>query len=182
MSLLSLYVIHCPNLLERIIYIDLPNLNQMFLHHLCYLYFIAILTGALCYCFLFYVYVTLVLMIVFISQSFIYQLGFLGNYGNSLDQSLPNASSTTPHVYPVFDGSHYHHIPWTDTKPCVVVNSQWEDNSYRIAFLNILLTICSDLERNISRAQDMMEEDGVQEEEIKVHVCLSIDHFLEQTK
>jgi hypothetical protein len=106
----------------------------------------------------------------------------IGNYGNSLDQSLPNASSTTPHVYPVFDGNHYHHIPWTDTKPCVVVNSQWEDNSYRIAFLNILLTICSDLERNISRAQDMMEEDGVQEEEIKVHVCLSIDHFLEQTK
>ena len=109
-------------------------------------------------------------------------LNFLGNYGNSLDESLPNASSTTPHVYPVFDGNHYHHIPWTDTKPCVVINSQWEDNSYRIAFLNILLTICSDLEKNISKAQEMIEEDGFQEEEVKACLVETVGHFLEQAR
>jgi hypothetical protein len=64
----------------------------------------------------------------------------------------------------------------------VVVNSQWEDNSYRIAFLNILLTICSDLEKNISKAQEMIEEDGFQEEEVKACLVETVGHFLEQAR
>ncbi len=63
----------------------------------------------------------------------------IGNYGNKLDDNTPAQSSTTPPTNPVYDGNEYYFLPWMDQKPCVVVDSQWEDCSYRLESLNILL-------------------------------------------
>lgn len=63
----------------------------------------------------------------------------IGNYGNKLDDNTPAQSSTTPPTNPVYDGNKYFFLPWMDQKPCVSVDSQWEDCSYRIESLNILL-------------------------------------------
>ncbi len=63
----------------------------------------------------------------------------IGNFGNKLDDTTPVQSSTTPAMNPVYDGNKYYFLPWTHQKPCVVVDSQWEDCSYRINSMNILL-------------------------------------------
>jgi len=55
----------------------------------------------------------------------------LGNFGNKLDKFVPATSSTTQPTNPVYDGCKYHYLPWLDTKPCVTVDSDWEDNTYR---------------------------------------------------
>lgn len=67
----------------------------------------------------------------------------LGNYGNKLDTNVPAQSSTTPPTNPVYDGNAYYYLPWTQQKPCVVVDSQWENNSFRIESQNILLFIAN---------------------------------------
>ena len=74
------------------------------------------------------------------------------------------------------------HLSWTDTKPCVVVNSQWEDNSYRIHFLNILLTISDSLASGISASKNLIEEEGSQEEQVKAKLVETVEHFLDQIK
>ena len=71
----------------------------------------------------------------------------IGNYGNKLDNNVPAQASTTPPSNPVYDGNAYHFLPWQDQKPCVVVDSQWEDCSYRIESLNILLFTAEQLVR-----------------------------------
>uniref|UniRef100_A0A1I8IJ23 C2 domain-containing protein n=1 Tax=Macrostomum lignano TaxID=282301 RepID=A0A1I8IJ23_9PLAT len=53
----------------------------------------------------------------------------IGNYGNKLDDTPTNA---------VFDGVHYYFLPWGKTKPCAVVDSQWEDISFRLHAVNFL--------------------------------------------
>ena len=68
-----------------------------------------------------------------------------GNYGNKLDQSVPPSSSTTPPTNAVYDGCYYYYLPWGDTKPCVCVDSHWEDISFRLDNLNILTRLCERL-------------------------------------
>ena len=65
----------------------------------------------------------------------------IGNYGNKLDENVPPCSSTTQPTNAVFDGSYYYFLPWGDTKPCCVVDSHWEDISFRLEALNLLLHI-----------------------------------------
>ena len=69
----------------------------------------------------------------------------IGNYGNKLDENVPAQASTTPPSNPVYDGNAYYYLPWTQQKPCVVIDSQWEDVSFRIATQNILLHIADKL-------------------------------------
>ena len=45
----------------------------------------------------------------------------------------------------MFDGSHYYFLPWGGTKPCVVVDSQWEDISWRLETLNLFESIIDSL-------------------------------------
>ena len=71
----------------------------------------------------------------------------IGNYGNKLDQNTPAQSSTTPPSNPLYDGKYYHYLPWFEQKPCVVVDSQWEDCTYRITSMNILLNMADKLVR-----------------------------------
>ena len=71
----------------------------------------------------------------------------MGNYGNKLDNNAPVQSSTTPPSNLLYDGKAYHYLPWFEQKPCVVVDSQWEDCSYRIISMNILLNVADKLVR-----------------------------------
>lgn len=68
-----------------------------------------------------------------------------GNYGNTLDTSVPPSSSTTNPTNAVFDGCHYYYLPWSDSKPCVSVDSHWEDIAFRFEPLNILTRMCERL-------------------------------------
>ena len=45
----------------------------------------------------------------------------IGNYGNKLDENSPAQSSTTPPSNPIYDGTHYHYLPWLDKKPVIEV-------------------------------------------------------------
>ena len=81
-----------------------------------------------------------------------------GNYGNMLDEHVLGSASRTPPSNPVYDGNHYHYLPWFDSKPCVQVESHWEDNTYRIGSLNILRSMCRQLEAGLSRCRAVMAE------------------------
>ncbi len=41
----------------------------------------------------------------------------------------------------IFPGNHYYYLPWSNTKPVVVVTSFWEDISHRLDTVNIILYI-----------------------------------------
>jgi len=69
----------------------------------------------------------------------------IGNYGNKLDELLPPSVSTTQPTNAVFDGCHYYFLPWGDSKPCVTVDCQWEDVTFRLEALNVLLTVVDKL-------------------------------------
>lgn len=64
----------------------------------------------------------------------------IGNYGNKLDEMLPPSVSTTQPTNAVFDGCHYYFLPWDDSKPCVTVDCQWEDVTFRLEAVNLLQT------------------------------------------
>lgn len=79
-----------------------------------------------------------------------------GNYGNKLDQSVPPSSSTTPPTNAVYDGCYYYYLPWGDTKPCVCVDSHWEDISFRLDNLNILTRLCERLVSIMNQSRVIM--------------------------
>lgn len=68
-----------------------------------------------------------------------------GNYGNALDKDTGIQMSMTPPTMPVFDGNYYYYMPWHDHKPCVLVDSKWEDNTHRIESMNLLIHISDKL-------------------------------------
>ncbi|VEL39368.1 unnamed protein product [Protopolystoma xenopodis] len=71
----------------------------------------------------------------------------IGNYGNKLDGSVKPSSSTTQPTNAVYDGTYYHFLPWSESKPCTVVESHWEDISYRLGAVNMLLKMADRLVR-----------------------------------
>ncbi|KAK3744089.1 hypothetical protein RRG08_018716 [Elysia crispata] len=75
----------------------------------------------------------------------------IGNYGNKLDENVPPSPSTTQPTNAVFDGCYYYFLPWASTKPCVVVDSSWEDISWRLESLNVLLSIIDTMSANLER-------------------------------
>ena len=85
-------------------------------------------------------------------------LAWIGNYGNMLDEHVLGSTSRTPSSNPVYDGNHYYYLPWFDSKPCVQVESHWEDNTYRIGSLNILRSICQQLEAGLNKCRAIMDE------------------------
>ncbi|XP_039857543.1 myoferlin [Simochromis diagramma] len=73
----------------------------------------------------------------------------IGNYGNKLDSTCKPLASTTQYSFAVFDGNHYYYLPWAETKPVVILTSYWEDISYRLYSVNILLFIAERLESHL---------------------------------
>ncbi|XP_062617173.1 dysferlin-like, partial [Saccostrea cucullata] len=77
----------------------------------------------------------------------------IGNYGNKVDENTAQCASTTQPTNAVFDGCHYYFLPWAGTKPCIVVESSWEDISFRLEGLNLMLRIIDTLEANIEQVK-----------------------------
>jgi dysferlin len=73
----------------------------------------------------------------------------IGNYGNKLEVNTPRQLSTTPISTPVFDGNNYYFLPWEKYKPCILIDSSWENVTSRIEAQNILLYITKDLGKKL---------------------------------
>lgn len=56
-----------------------------------------------------------------------------------MDESM--APSNTPPCNAVYDGCNYYYLPWSKEKPCVCVESYWENIAFRLEPLNALLRI-----------------------------------------
>ena len=93
----------------------------------------------------------------------------IGNYGNKLDTNTPAQSSTTPPTNPVFDGTKYYFLPWMDQlqKPCCAVDSWWEDCTYRIESVNIILFTADCLVRREGQRRGRRRELGKEGEKEK---------------
>ena len=65
----------------------------------------------------------------------------IGNYGNKLETTIVKQPSTTKPEGPVYDGNSQYFLDWGRNKPCLMVDSNWEDCQYRIETLNYLLSI-----------------------------------------
>nr|XP_058962380.1 myoferlin-like [Pocillopora verrucosa] len=78
----------------------------------------------------------------------------IGNYGNMMDESV--APSNTPPCNAVYDGSNYYYLPWSSEKPCVCVESYWENISFRLEPLNALLRIIDRVKNKITEVMYMI--------------------------
>ncbi|EDO28891.1 predicted protein [Nematostella vectensis] len=78
---------------------------------------------------------------------------FSGNYGNRLDTSVEPSSSSTAACNPVFDGSFYYFLPWSDSKPCCSVESHWEDIAFRLEAFNMLTRTLERLQKNMDKVE-----------------------------
>ncbi|KAG1653027.1 Dysferlin [Nymphon striatum] len=82
----------------------------------------------------------------------------IGNFGNKFEDTMVPSPSTTQPTNAVFDGCQYYFLPWKETKPCVVINSQWEDISFRLDTVNILLRIGETLQENALEIRKMLDQ------------------------
>uniref|UniRef100_H2Z7I3 C2 domain-containing protein n=1 Tax=Ciona savignyi TaxID=51511 RepID=H2Z7I3_CIOSA len=89
----------------------------------------------------------------------------MGNYGNKFDCDVKLSASTTEPHNAVFDGVHYHYLAWTSKKPIMMVTSQWEDISFRLYALNLILRIIDELQDQITEVNLMVKQ---KEDEIEI--------------
>ncbi|KAF5404171.1 hypothetical protein PHET_02557 [Paragonimus heterotremus] len=101
----------------------------------------------------------------------------IGNYGNKLDDSVPPCASTTPPSNPVYDGRAYSYLPWGDEKPCAVIDSQWEDISYRLNAINMFKKIADKLSINMAKIRMAVAAKAEQEHQAQVAIA-AIDEFI----
>ncbi|XP_063717418.1 myoferlin-like isoform X4 [Symsagittifera roscoffensis] len=105
----------------------------------------------------------------------------IGNYGNKLDESVPPQPSTTQPTNPVYDGESYYFLPWQDKKPCLSVNCQWEDISFRLEALNMLLKIADTLEENVDKIELAMKANESEQMQAKC-VVQALDQIIEHCR
>ncbi|TPP62512.1 Myoferlin, partial [Fasciola gigantica] len=101
----------------------------------------------------------------------------IGNHGNMLEDSVAPCASTTPPTNPVYDGEAYSYLPWGDDKPCTVVDSQWEDISYRLCAVNMFLKIADRLTKNIEKISVAVVAALIPEEQAQLAIA-SLDEFI----
>lgn len=70
-----------------------------------------------------------------------------------MDESV--APSNTPPCNAVYDGNNYYYLPWSREKPCVCVESYWENIAFRLEPLNALLNIIDRLVSNPAQRRTM---------------------------
>ncbi|CAD5119914.1 DgyrCDS8495 [Dimorphilus gyrociliatus] len=101
----------------------------------------------------------------------------IGNYGNKLDETVPPSASTTQITNPVFDGSYYHFLPWSSTKPCVSVDCHWEDISFRLESLNSILKTLHNLESNLEQIRRAFKA-KLSERELAQLIIITLDRVI----
>ncbi|KAL7062964.1 hypothetical protein AAHC03_0807 [Spirometra sp. Aus1] len=101
----------------------------------------------------------------------------IGNFGNNLDETIGPSASTTHPTNAVFDGCYYNFLPWGDSKPCVMVDSQWEDISYRLYAVNMLSRIYDDLEYGIEGIEMSLKVD-MEEQDLANTVITCLDELI----
>ncbi|XP_051779715.1 myoferlin-like isoform X2 [Erpetoichthys calabaricus] len=80
----------------------------------------------------------------------------IGNYGNKFDNTCKPLASTTQYTCAVFDGNFFYYLPWSNSKPVVVLTSYWEDIGHRMDTVNIILSMADRLQSNISTLKTAM--------------------------
>ncbi|XP_039628208.1 myoferlin-like isoform X2 [Polypterus senegalus] len=80
----------------------------------------------------------------------------IGNYGNKFDNTCKPLASTTQYTCAVFDGNFFYYLPWSNSKPVVVLTSYWEDIGHRMDTVNIILNMADRLQANISTLKTAM--------------------------
>ncbi|KAJ8025764.1 Dysferlin [Holothuria leucospilota] len=101
----------------------------------------------------------------------------IGNYGNKLDDGcIPQPSATQP-TNAVYDGCQYHFLPWGENKPLLIINSDWEDVTWRLECLNILLNRITRVETNLQRVKLTMKA-GAPTAEIAAQLIGMIDSLI----
>lgn len=68
-----------------------------------------------------------------------------GLAGNKFETDVPIGSSTTIGTRAVYDRQNYHYLAWENKKPCLELQTTWEDCDYRYVLR---------LELNLQRAQE----------------------------
>ncbi|VDP68177.1 unnamed protein product [Echinostoma caproni] len=101
----------------------------------------------------------------------------VGNYGNILDDSVPPCASTTPPTNPIYDGVAYSYLPWGENKPCCLLEAQWEDITYRMYAVNMLLKAADRLTNSITRVQLSVANDLPLEQQAR-DVINALDQFI----
>lgn len=81
----------------------------------------------------------------------------MGNYGDFMCHDVPPSSSLTQPGNPVFDGHYYYNLVWLNENPCCVLEVNWEDITYRLFSINILLKICDRVSSNIDKIRVAMK-------------------------
>lgn len=51
----------------------------------------------------------------------------------------------------VYDGTHYYFMPWSSSKPAVILHSEWEDVEFRAETFNILQWTLDAMEELVRR-------------------------------
>nr|XP_026691852.1 myoferlin isoform X2 [Ciona intestinalis] len=81
----------------------------------------------------------------------------MGNNGNKFDTEIFAPFSVTHHGNSVFDGVHYHYMPWASEKPITIVTSHWEDISSRLYAMNFILKICDQVRDKMNQLKVNVE-------------------------
>eukprot|EP00116_Pleurobrachia_bachei_P007712 sb/3467974/ len=86
----------------------------------------------------------------------------IGDFGNKFSASYSpvESPSTTQPLNAVFDGQNYYYMPWRDIKPCIMLISHWEDNTFRIESLNMILKTIDKLEMNLGKVRLLLRSEA----------------------
>ncbi|KAJ8026374.1 Dysferlin [Holothuria leucospilota] len=105
----------------------------------------------------------------------------IGNFGNKLESNVtPQPSSTQP-TNAVYDGLHYYFLPWLSNKPLIVVDSDWEDISFRLESLNLLFSKIQRIEKHLKTVKTSLKS-GAPATEVAAQLIATIDHLVKDCK
>ncbi|XP_071827267.1 myoferlin-like isoform X3 [Apostichopus japonicus] len=105
----------------------------------------------------------------------------IGNFGNKLEKNVtPQPSSTQP-SNAVYDGLHYYFLPWLANKPLIVVDSYWEDISFRSESLNNLFTKIKKTEKLLKLVKTSLQS-GAPATEVAAKLIATIDNLIKDCK